>query len=132
MRSEELRRFVSVAVKAEQCCSSVINKELIMKNQDLNYENWKLETDADNILWLTLDRKDSPVNTLNYAVFSELNSILDKILQSPPKGVVILSGKEKGFIAGADVSQFIGLKTQKEAFDLIRGGQLIINKLESL
>ena len=35
-------------------------------------------------------------------------------------------------IAGADISQFTHLKTKKEAFDLIRQAQWVLDKLEAL
>lgn len=96
------------------------------------YNNFKLSTDSNNILWLSVDRKEASVNSLSRDVFSELDKILDDILISKPAGVIILSGKSKGFIAGADISQFTQLKTKGEAFDLIRQAQLVLDKLEAL
>ncbi|OGT41208.1 MAG: crotonase [Gammaproteobacteria bacterium RIFCSPHIGHO2_12_FULL_40_19] len=96
------------------------------------YNNFKLQTDAQNILWLTIDRKDASVNSLSREVFDELNIVLDDITQRKPIGVVIVSGKSKGFIAGADISQFTHLTSKKEAFDLIRQAQLVLDKLEAL
>src|SRR3990167_5450567 len=88
------------------------------------YNHFKLQTDAQNILWLTIDRADTSVNSLSREVFDELNIVLDDIAQQKPLGVVIVSGKSKGFIAGADISQFTHLTSKKEAFDLIRQAQL--------
>lgn len=99
---------------------------------DKGYKNWALEKDSDNVLWLIFDKENSPVNTLNTDVVAELDIILDQINQDKPAGVVILSGKDKGFIAGADISQFSDLKTEDQAYDLIRKAQTIFNKLEDL
>ena len=97
-----------------------------------SYNHFKLDTDSNNILWLTIDRANASANSMSREVFDELNEILDEIRQRKIAGVIILSGKSKGFIAGADISQFTHLKTQKEAFDLIRQAQLVLDKLEAL
>ena len=47
-------------------------------------------------------------------------------------GVIILSGKTSGFIAGADIEQFVALEDQKQAFDLIHQAQQVFNKLANL
>ena len=99
---------------------------------DKQYKNWKLEKDSDDILWLIFDRENSPVNTLNTDVVMELDTILGQVDKEKPAGIVIISGKEKGFIAGADISQFSELKTEDQAYDLIRKAQIIFNKLEAL
>jgi len=96
------------------------------------YNHFKLHTDSKNILWLTVDRANASANSLSREVFDELNAVLDDIAQRKVAGVVILSGKNKGFIAGADISQFTHLKSKKEAFDLIRQAQLVLDKLEAL
>lgn len=100
-----------------------------MKKQ---FNNFKLHTDTNNILWLAVDRANVSVNSLSRDVFDELNIILDDIAVCKLAGVVILSGKKKGFIAGADISQFTHLKTKKEAFELIRQAQLVLDKLAAL
>lgn len=97
-----------------------------------NYQHFHLDTDDDHILWLTVDRKEASVNTLNREMFDELESLIDEIAEDKPRGVVILSGKKKGFIAGADISQFTHLKTKEEAFDLIRQAQKVLDKLADL
>jgi 3-hydroxyacyl-CoA dehydrogenase / enoyl-CoA hydratase / 3-hydroxybutyryl-CoA epimerase len=96
------------------------------------YQHWRLETDEQGILWLTLDRQDASVNSLNQAVFAELETVLTAIEQNTPVGVVILSGKSKGFIAGADIKQFVTLQTSEAAFDLIERAQAILNRLSRL
>ena len=96
------------------------------------YQHFKLQTDASNILWLIVDRANASANSLSREVFDELNQIIEDVSQRALAGMIILSGKSKGFIAGADISQFTDLKTKKEAFDLIRQAQLVLDKLEAL
>ena len=97
------------------------------------YQNWKLHEDKMGILWLAIDRHASSVNSLNKEVLLELDSILDEIAKDTTiTSVIIYSAKNTGFIAGADISQFTELKTADEAFNLIRQGQLIFDKLAAL
>jgi 3-hydroxyacyl-CoA dehydrogenase/enoyl-CoA hydratase/3-hydroxybutyryl-CoA epimerase len=97
------------------------------------YNNWRLETDDDQILWLYFDKKDSSVNTVDQDVMEELSRIVDLLAaDKSTKGVVIASGKKSGFIAGADISQFNKFKDIDTAVDLLKLGQGILNKLEAL
>ena len=98
----------------------------------MSYQHWRLETDEARILWLTFDRDGKSANTLSRDVLNELDQIIAQIESEKPKGVVLCSGKKKGFIAGADISQFVELKTVQEAFDLIRQAQIIFDKWEAL
>src|SRR3990167_8355100 len=96
------------------------------------YKHWRMEIDADHILWLTMDRAGTPVNSLDREVFDELSQVLVEITERRPAAVILLSGKKKGFIAGADIKQFTGLQTSQEAFDLIRQAQQVLDQLAAL
>lgn len=112
--------------------SSVFLSRQLVVEINVTYKHWQLDKDDDGILWLTLNREGMPVNSLSRDVFNELQDILTALTNDPPKGMAIVSGKQTGFIAGADISQFVDLKTSDEAFDLIRQGQLILDKLEAV
>lgn len=96
------------------------------------YRHWTLKTDPEGIVWLILDRADAAVNALNQEVMSELKQILAELEEKPPVGLIITSGKASGFIAGADVEEFVKLKTSQEAFEVIQAGQQILDQLENL
>jgi 3-hydroxyacyl-CoA dehydrogenase/enoyl-CoA hydratase/3-hydroxybutyryl-CoA epimerase len=68
--------------------------------------HWRLETDTDGIGWLHFDHAESAVNLLSREALDELSSQLDRMEQLSLNGLVILSDKRDGFIAGADVSEF--------------------------
>lgn len=107
-------------------------KEKVRIEQDQAYQHWQLKTDAEHIAWLTLDRQGTSVNTLDAKVFAELDELLTGLQKQPPKGLVILSGKSHGYIAGADINQFVQIKESSEAYGVVRRAQLILNKLEQL
>ncbi len=48
------------------------------------------------------------------------------------RGVVLISGKADGFIAGADIEQFPALRTAAEAERISQLGQDLLNRLETL
>lgn len=97
------------------------------------YKHWRLETDADKVLWLYFDKQNASVNTLDREVMEELSTIVDTLQKDTEhKGVILASGKKTGFIAGADISQFSKFKDINEAYELLRKGQNIIDRLEAL
>ena len=97
-----------------------------------NYKHFQLETDADNIAWLSIDKADASTNSLNRDLVDELDSILDELEVDRPKGLVILSAKASGFIVGADINEFTTIETTEQARELIRRGQGVINRIEGL
>lgn len=98
-----------------------------------HYKHWRLETDADQVLWLYFDKQNASVNTIDREVMEELNTIMDSLVNDKiHKGVIIASGKKSGFIAGADISQFNKFKDIDEAVTLLRQGQMIFDKIENL
>lgn len=96
-------------------------------------ENWSLNKDKDNIIWLGLNRSDSKVNSLNEKVLQELYSILQDLKHDETvKGLIIYSEKKTGFIVGADIAQFKLVTSASEATEFIKKGQEIFNFVEKL
>jgi len=95
-----------------------------------SYQHWRLVVDEQNIAWAHLDRADAAANTLNREVVTELDTILDQLETDRPRGLVILSDKPNGFIAGADITEFTAIENEQQARELIRRVQGIINRIE--
>jgi 3-hydroxyacyl-CoA dehydrogenase / enoyl-CoA hydratase / 3-hydroxybutyryl-CoA epimerase len=96
-------------------------------------KQWVMEQDANQILWLGLDRQGVGTNSINDEVLDELNACLHDIAgMSDAKGLVIYSCKTTGFIAGADITTFSGLDTSERATQFLRKGQAVLSRLESL
>jgi len=85
-------------------------------------QHWTLARDADGIARLTLDRAGSSTNTLGAPVLAELNEALDQLDRDPPRGLVIVSGKASGFIAGADVEEFKAIGDESAALAIVKRG----------
>jgi 3-hydroxyacyl-CoA dehydrogenase/enoyl-CoA hydratase/3-hydroxybutyryl-CoA epimerase len=97
-----------------------------------NSTSWKAATDADGILWLTLDKPGTSANVLSSEVLVELDTLLRPLQPSPPRGVVVISAKKSGFIAGADIKEFTGITDAESGYRLIHAGQQVLDRLEAL
>jgi 3-hydroxyacyl-CoA dehydrogenase / enoyl-CoA hydratase / 3-hydroxybutyryl-CoA epimerase len=97
-----------------------------------DYQHWKLESDGDNLVWLSLDKAGTATNVLSADVMAELDRVLDELAARKPRGLVIRSAKESGFIAGADVEEFTRIKDADDAMRLVKRGWDLYNKLASL
>ena len=73
---------------------------------NVNLQHWRLDVDAQGIATATLDKAGESANSLSAEVMREFSSLLDQLDVYPPKGLIIRSGKEAGFIAGADIGEF--------------------------
>ncbi len=98
----------------------------------MEYQHWKVERDENNICWLHLDVAGSSTNILTKKVLDELDNILSEQAQSSPQGIVFVSDKANGFIAGADINEFTVLKNEQEALAMLNRGHEIMNKIEAL
>ncbi len=85
-------------------------------------QHWTLKREADGLARLVFDKQGATTNTLSAAVMAEFNEALDELDRAPPKGLVIVSGKANGFIAGADIEEFGTVKSEADAIALVRRG----------
>ncbi|MEO7083729.1 MAG: fatty acid oxidation complex subunit alpha FadJ [Gemmatimonadaceae bacterium] len=88
---------------------------------------------ADDVLVVTIDQPGSAVNTLSPALAGEFESVFIRVDEDPLiNGVVLISGKPDGFIAGADIDQFPQLKSADKAERISKMGQDLLNRLQKL
>jgi 3-hydroxyacyl-CoA dehydrogenase/enoyl-CoA hydratase/3-hydroxybutyryl-CoA epimerase len=93
---------------------------------------WALKIDADRVAWLTCDTPGASANVLSAPVLRDLATQLADIAGRRPVGVVIHSAKPSGFIAGADIKEFLKIRTPEEGYALVRAGQTVLQSLEDL
>lgn len=104
-----------------------------MNQQPANeFKHWRQETDGDGIVWLCLDKADGSANVLSQEVLLEFDNILGRLEGDPPRGLVIYSGKQSGFVMGADINEFTLIDSADEGFELIRLGQGLFDRLEAI
>jgi 3-hydroxyacyl-CoA dehydrogenase/enoyl-CoA hydratase/3-hydroxybutyryl-CoA epimerase len=92
----------------------------------------RLDVDADNIGWLTLDKPGSSANTLGRAVLEDLKRQVEAVERQSLRGLVIRSGKSSGFVLGADVNEFTRFSSESAALEMITLGQQICSGIEAL
>jgi len=101
-------------------------------NKETHFKHWKLATDIDDILWLSLDREGESTNSLSMEVLSELGTIIDGLEENPPAGLVLQSAKPGSFIVGADVREFDDYDDANTASDGISQVHRLFNRIEAL
>jgi 3-hydroxyacyl-CoA dehydrogenase/enoyl-CoA hydratase/3-hydroxybutyryl-CoA epimerase len=98
----------------------------------MDLKHWRLETDAENIAWLWFDRAGTATNTFSTEVLEELGRIADHLAAMPPKGLAILSAKENGFAAGADIDEFTTISSAEQAMAFTTLGNVVFDKIAAL
>jgi enoyl-CoA hydratase len=82
------------------------------------------------IFTVTINRPDK-LNALNRQVMADLDAVINEVESNADiKAVIITGAGAKGFVAGADISEFVGL-SQQEGMNLARKGQDIFFKIEN-
>jgi 3-hydroxyacyl-CoA dehydrogenase/enoyl-CoA hydratase/3-hydroxybutyryl-CoA epimerase len=98
----------------------------------MELKHWKLRADDTGIAWLSFDRAGTATNTFSTEVLKELGAMADHLAVMPPKGLVVMSAKEYGFAAGADIDEFIAIRSADEAMELTLLGNEVFDKIERL
>ena len=98
-------------------------------------KNWRFHRDVENLGWLTIDTP-GPVNTLSREAIMELEQLVvrfEELAQTGELvGVILLSGKDSGFIAGADVSEFDAMSDFSVLPEALRRTHVLFARIEAL
>lgn len=85
-----------------------------------------------DIAVVTFDLPGEKANKLSTPVMMEFKTLLEQLAKSSAKAVVFTSGKEKIYIAGADIEEIKNLRTKESIDTAVKGGQDIMNMVEDL
>ncbi len=98
--------------------------------------SWRFSIDAEKLGWLTIDTPKTGVNVLSTEAITELEALVTRfeelIATGDLIGVALLSGKESGFIAGADVSEFDGMSDAAILPEALRRTHRLFSRIEAL
>ncbi len=100
----------------------------------MSYETLSVEVDGDGIALVTIDLPGQSMNVWNEALMSDFAKWVDEfVADDNVKGAVITSGKESGFLAGADLGMLGGssASSMKEAFENAFTLNSVLRKLET-
>src|ERR1700694_2964538 len=87
----------------------------------------------DGVAVVTLDVPNAPVNTLTQTVVEDFTGLCEFLSNDMAiRGAVLVSGKPDIFIAGADIEQFLELKSAADAEQLSLAGQLLLSRIQKL
>jgi len=97
-------------------------------------KNWHIDsTDAtNNIHRLIFNQSGSSHNVLSTETIGELDLALAEIEVGNASALIIESGKDNGFIAGADIAEFSQIESSSQAADMLAVAHSVMNRLESL
>ncbi|HET6925327.1 MAG TPA: 3-hydroxyacyl-CoA dehydrogenase NAD-binding domain-containing protein [Hyphomicrobiaceae bacterium] len=104
---------------------------------DMNaLRDWRFSIDPQGIAWAVFDREGESQNSLGRRPLEELAMIIERAEQGARdnsiRGLVFSSGKEKGFIVGADVREFEQLTDERQVIDSIGQVNGYLDRLERL
>lgn len=88
---------------------------------------------SDGLARVIFDLPGEPINKITRSVRAELAQLLERLAtDSAIQAAVLLSGKPDTFIAGADIDEFVALRSEADAYQLVREGQRLVNRLAEL
>jgi 3-hydroxyacyl-CoA dehydrogenase / enoyl-CoA hydratase / 3-hydroxybutyryl-CoA epimerase len=95
-----------------------------------------LELDGDGVAWFVFDDPAKKVNVLSSRVMERLDGLLAEVEAAVREGkaraLVVRSGKDGSFIAGADVDEIAGIRDPVEAGAQAARGQAVFQRLHKL
>lgn len=99
-------------------------------------KHWSFHRDVENLGWLTINTPGAPVNTLSREAITELEQLVSRFEELAQTGelagVILLSGKDSGFIAGADVSEFDAMSDFSVLPEALRRTHALFARIEGL
>ena len=104
-----------------------------------SWQHWRLERNPhgdDHLAWLYFDKshaeQTASTNTFSSEALRELADVCAELKTRPPSALVILSAKENGFAAGADIDEFTSFKSPDEAFAMTVLGNEVFDDIAAL
>lgn len=99
-------------------------------------KDWRFSIDRDGIAWAVFDRERKSANALGQRPLEELGAIVATVEEAARTreavGLVIISGKERGFIVGADINEFEALTTEAEVLAALAPVNALWRRIEAL
>lgn len=101
-----------------------------------DFRDWRFDVDLERIAWAVFDREGESANSLGRRPLEELAKIVERVGKGAQdgsiRGLVIMSGKEKGFIVGADIREFADLKTEEQVIAALRPVNEMLERIEKM
>lgn len=99
-------------------------------------KDWRFSIDEQGIAWAVFDREGESQNALGRRPLEELMAIVERVEAGAGDktiaGLVFISGKDKGFIVGADVREFEQFRSEAEVTAAITPVLAMLDRIEAL
>jgi 3-hydroxyacyl-CoA dehydrogenase / enoyl-CoA hydratase / 3-hydroxybutyryl-CoA epimerase len=99
-------------------------------------KDWRFTIDFEGIAWSIIDRKGESMNSLGRRAVEELGEIVKSVetaaMRSEVKGLVLMSGKESGFVVGADIREFQGFDTEQKIKEVVTQTLDLLDRIDRL
>ena len=101
----------------------------------MSYKAFSIEKDGDGIVTMTIDLPGKSMNVWDQMLMEDFSKFVDEFLgDDSMTGLVITSGKDSGFLAGADLTMFGAMPKDVTPEQMFEGNfalQSMLRKLES-
>ncbi len=107
-----------------------------MSESSMQLKDWRFSIDGEGIAWAIFDREGESANALGRRPIEELMAIVERVeaeaRAKTVRGLVLMSGKEKGFIVGADIREFENFTTEQQVIDTIKPVNTLLDRIEKM
>ena len=107
-----------------------------MADNTAQLKDWRFSVDGEGIAWAIFDREGESANSLGRRPIEELQAIVEKVEAEARaknvRGLVIMSGKERTFIVGADIREFENFTNEQQVVDSLRPVNAMLDRIERL
>ncbi len=107
-----------------------------MTQDTTQLKDWRFSIDGEGIAWAIFDREGESANSLGRRGIEELQAIVERVEAEARaknvRGLVIMSGKEKTFIVGADIREFESFTTEQQVVDSLTPVNAMLDRIEKL
>ena len=99
-------------------------------------KDWRFSIDGEGIAWAIFDREGESANSLGRRPIEELNAIIERVeaevRAKTIRGLVIMSGKERGYIVGADIREFETFRSEQDVINALKPVNELLERIEKL
>lgn len=99
-------------------------------------KDWRFSIDGEGIAWAIFDREGESANSLGRRPIQELLAIVERVeaeaRNKTCKGLIIMSGKDKGFIVGADIREFENFTTEAQVIESLTPVNAMLDRIERM
>ena len=110
--------------------------EFAAEPSSLDLKDWRYSVDGEGIAWATFDREGESMNSLGRRPIEELAKIVTQAetdaAASKIRGLVIISGKDRGFIVGADIREFETFTSEQDVIAALKPINELFERIEKL